>query len=229
MKVTRLVCSRCGAPLSGLRTDRLFICRNCGAGWADSSDGLQRIEVEHRALPEAELPLPFWKLRASVHVLKRIVRNEFTSTILRFGSKYDAEAMPGKTKASEGSSDRRTFLFPAFHVNGLPGLGVSLSRIVSSLPPLIEESSGFPYVCGGTIIPTDAQVLGRCVAVGQETEKSDWLAEIELVLSSVKASLVILPCSCEVEKVHVAETGVSFFRRSAPEWTSLMEHRSSIT
>ena len=229
MKVTRLVCSRCGAPLSGLRTDRLFICRNCGTSWADSAEGLEQVEVEHRAPGMSELPLPFWKLRASVYVLKRTVRNEFTSTILRLGSKFDSEAMPGKLRASEGSSERRTFLFPAFYVNGLPGLGVSLSRCISSLPPLIEESSGFPYVCGGSIVPSDARVLGRCVAVGQETEKSDWLAEIELVLSSVKASLVILPCRSEVEKVHIAETGLSFFRRSAPRWATLMEHRSSIT
>lgn len=229
MKVTRLVCSTCGAPLSGLGTDRLFLCRNCGAGWADGAEGLEKLDVEHRAPQDAELPLPFWKLKASVHVLKRTVRNDFTSTMLRFSSKYDEKAMPGKTRASAGSSQRRIMLFPAFHIKGLPGLGVSLSQKIDSLPPVIQENSSFPYVCGGSVIPRDAQVLGRCVAVGQETEKADWLAEIELVLSSVKVTLVVLPCHAEVEKVHIAETGISFFRRSAPEWTLLMEHRSSIT
>lgn len=229
MKVTRLVCSGCGAPLHGIRTDVVFVCSNCGAGWSAESDGLKPVEIEHRAGADSGIPLPFWKVCATVHILKRTVRNEFTSTIMSFSSRFDEAALPGKTKDTGGSSERRDFLFPAFHLDGLPGLGVILSDTFSSLPPILETGRNFPSVCGASISPRDAEVLARCVAVGRETGRSDWLAEIELVLCSVKTTLVILPCALEVEKVSIAGTGASFFRRSAPEWglvTEYISHRA---
>lgn len=218
MKVKRLLCGVCGNPLHGLGTDVVFICTNCGSGWTGEGEGLSPLKVEHRAHYGQGLSLPFWRVKAAVHVLKRTVRNEFTTTILSFSSRFDQSTLPGKTRETGGISEKREFLFPAFPVNGLPGLGVSLSENLSQIPDLIDEGSRYPAVCGCSISSTDAQVLTRCVAVGQETEKSDWLAEIELVISNVSSSVVILPCSVEVEKVKIAETGVSFFRRSVPEW-----------
>lgn len=223
MRVTRLVCGACGSFLKGLGTDVIFVCTNCGSAWIGGESGLKPVPIEQRAKSDAGTALPFWRVSAAVHVLKRTVRNEFTSTILRLKSKYDEKALKGKTRETGGISEKREFLFPAFSVNGLPGIGVGLSEKISELPPIIEGSWHYPHVCGGSVSPGDAEVLARCVAVGQETEKSDWLAEIELVVSAVKSSVVILPCTQEVEKINIAETGISFFRRSVPDWNRIIE------
>ncbi|MCP4646762.1 MAG: hypothetical protein GY852_03375 [bacterium] len=227
MRVTKLVCRKCGGILSGLGLDRLFFCSNCGSAWSLSRTGLTSIQVQCRAPASSRLPLPFWAVRATVHILKRTVRNEFTATILKFGSRYDEKILAGKTRDTGGLSEKRTFLFPAFPVDGLPGIGVSLSEHINNLPEIIGSENELPKICGGSISPADAAVLARCVAVGQETEKADWLAEIEIVLSSVKSALIILPCSQEVEKVRIAETGVSFFRRSVPQWESIVDFHSN--
>lgn len=224
MKITRLVCRGCGSPLSGLGTDCVFICSTCGRCFAGGGKGLEPLSVEHRALPGSGIPLPFWRVSAAVHVLKRTVRNEFTTTILRFGSMFDSDTLPGKHRDTGGSSERREFLFPAFPVDGLPGIGVNLSRCLESVPPVIDGASGFPNVSGGSVSPEDALVLARCVAVGEETDKSDWLAEIELVISAARSSVVVLPCFPRGEKVLIGETGVSFFRRAVPRWSDILEY-----
>ncbi|MCK5786168.1 MAG: hypothetical protein KAH54_06385 [Candidatus Sabulitectum sp.] len=226
MRITRLVCGHCGSVLSGLGQDKLFFCSNCGDGWSLGKKGLEAVNVECRASADSQLPLPFWMVRATVHVLKRTVRNEFTSTMLRFGSRYEEDVLSAKKAETGGQSDRRTLLFPAFPVDGLPGIGVSLSQHVNDLPQAIGPEESLPDMCGGSISPVDAEVLAKCVAVGQETEKADWLAEIEIVLSSVESSLIILPCNLEVEKVVIAETGVAFFRRSTPGWTEIVDYHS---
>ncbi len=227
MKITRLVCRGCGAPLSGLGTDSIFICSVCGRGFAGGGNGLEPLSVEHRALPGSGIPLPFWRVSAAVHVLRRTVRNEFTTTILRFGTMYDGHTAGGKYRETGGGSERREFLFPAFPVDGLPGIGVKLSRCFESVPPVIDGASGFPNVSGGSVSPEDALVLARCVAVGEETEKADWLAEIELVISAARSSIVILPCSPEGEKVLIDGAGVSFFRRAVPGWSDILEYTGS--
>ncbi len=227
MKVTRLLCGSCGAPLGGLGTDVIFVCSNCGAGWSLEGSELTPLAVEHHASPEAGLPLPFWRVSAAAHVLKRKVRSEFVTTILRLGSRFDETEFPGKTSDSGASSERREFLLPAFYLDGLPGTGVALSAALPGLPePPDLREDGYPDVCGCSITPEDALVLARCVAVGQEAEKSDWIAEIELVLSAARRRLVILPCTQEVEKVYVGDTGVSFFRRSVPRWNEILEYHS---
>jgi hypothetical protein len=229
MKIAKLVCRHCGSNLSGLSQDRLFFCSSCGKGWVVASEGLLEVEVQCRASSNSHLPLPFWMVRATVHVLKRTVRNEFTSTIIRFGSRYEEDVLAAKKTETGGFSERRTFLFPAFPMDGLPGTGVALSREVGNIPNEAEPGDALPDVCGGSVSEQDAAVLARCIAAGQETEKSDWLAEIEIVLSSVKSTLVVLPCSLEVEKVYVADTGVSFFRRSVADWDRIMDYYSSRT
>jgi len=229
MKITKLVCRHCGNALSGLGHDKLFFCSNCGKGWVLDSSGLEPVPVQCRASSGSKLPLPFWMVSAAVHVLKRTVRNEFTTTIVRFGSRYEEDVLAAKKRETGGFSERRTFLFPAFPVDGLPGTGVALSEKIRDLPGELEQQESLPSICGGSVSKTDAAILARCVAVGQETEKADWLAEIEVVLSSVKSTLVILPCSVEVEKVNVAETGVSFFRRSVPDWEGIIDYHSSRT
>lgn len=227
MRVTRLVCGKCGSILTGLALDKLFFCSNCGSGWSVDSTGLVPVNVQCRASADSLLPLPFWVVKATVHVLKRTVRNEFTSTMLKFSSKFDENVLTGKTRETGGQSERRTFLFPAFPVNGLPGIGVNLSKQLGKMPAVIGNENRLPDVCGGSISPADASVLARCVAVGQETEKADWLAEIEIVLSSVKSAIIILPCFQEVEKIVIAEMGVSFFRRSTPGWEAILDYHSS--
>lgn len=226
MRVTRLVCGNCGNLLSGLGSDKLFFCSNCGAGWSSSENGLESIDVQCRAPAYSSLPLLFWMVKASVHILKRTVRNEFTATILKLGTRYDRSVLNGKSHETGGQSEKRVFLFPAFPVDGLPGIGVNLSVHADDLPNIIESSQALPDVCAGSISLPDAAVLARCVAVGQETEKSDWIAEIEIVLSQVKTTLVILPCTQEVEKVLVAQTGVSFFRRAVPGWEQMVDYHS---
>ncbi len=226
MRITRLVCGHCGSVLSGLGQDQLFFCSNCGKGWSPGEKGLEPVQVQCRASADSRLPLPFWLVRATVHILKRTVRNEFISTMLRFGSRYEEDVLSSKKRETGGQSDRRTFLFPAFPVDGLPGTGVALSEHIRDLPEIIGAEDGLPDICGGSISPADAVVLARCVAVGQETEKADWLAEIEIIFSSVKSALIILPCTQEVEKVAVAETGVSFFRRSVSGWYEIVDYHS---
>ncbi len=229
MRITRLVCAHCGNVLTGLGLDKLFFCDNCGKGWALGDKGLESLDVQCRAPADSALPLPFWMVRATVHVLKRTVRNEFTATMLKFSSRYEEDVLKNKKKETGGSFEKRTLLFPAFPVNGLPGLGVNLSESINSLPRLIDLAEKLPDVCGGSISHNDASILARCVTVGQEAEKSDWLAEIEIVLSSVKSTLVILPCYQEVEKVSIADTGVLFFRRSVPFWDKIVDYHSSRT
>ena len=226
MRITKLVCKNCASSLSGLKSDVLFLCSNCGAAWSASGAGLEKISVQYRTDKDSKLPIPFWLVNASVHVLKRTVRNEFTSTILTLGSRYDKDTLPGKTRESGSSSDKRTFLFPAFPIKGLPGIGVDLSKKISDLPKKLDKADSFPDVCGGSISALDAAVLSKCVAVGQETEKADWLAEIEIVVSSVKSELVILSCKQEVEKVVIAGTGLAFFRRSVPVWNEILNYHS---
>ena len=229
MRITRLVCRHCGDTLTGLHLDKLFFCSNCGKGWYAGEKGLEAISVQCRALADSGLPLPFWMVRATVRVLKRTVRNEFTATMLRFGSRYEEDVLSTKKSETGGQSDNRTFLFPAFPVDGLPGTGVSLSKQINNLPERLGIGDVLPDICGGSISPMDAAVLARCVAVGQETEKADWLAEIEIVLSSVKSTVIILPCVLEVEKVSIADTGVSFFRRSTPGWDGIVDYYSRRT
>ncbi len=183
MRVTRLVCGKCGSILTGLALDKLFFCSNCGSGWSADASGLVPIKVQCRASADSLLPLPFWVVKATVRILKRTVRNEFTSTMIKFSSKFDENVLTGKTRETGGQAEKRTFLFPAFPVDGLPGIGVSLSKQIGNLPSVIGNENRLPDVCGGSISPADASVLARCVAVGQETEKADWLAEIEIVLS----------------------------------------------
>jgi len=223
MRITRLVCGSCGSPLRGLGTDVIFVCTGCGSGWLGEETGLKSVPIEHRAKPGAGIALPFWRISAAVHVLKRTVRKEFTSTILTLDSRYDRNALQEKTRETGGSSQRREFIFPAFSVNGLPGIGVSLSEKSSLLPPVLEETWDYPGVPGGSLSRSDGEILARCIAIGQETEKSDWLAEIELVISAVSSSIVVLPCVQEVEKINVADTGVSFFRRSVLRWDQILE------
>lgn len=227
MRITRLVCENCGAGLSGLNSDVLFLCTNCGVAWSTTGAGLEEISVQYRTDSDSKLPLPFWLVKANVHVLKRTVRNEFTATMLKLASRYDEKTLPGKTRESGSSSDRRTFLFPAFPIKGLPGLGVDLSKQIGKLPKKIDEINKFPNVCGGSISSIDAAILAKCIAVGQETEKADWLAEIEIVVSSVKSELVILPCKQEVEKVIINGTGLAFFRRSVPYWNEILNYHGS--
>lgn len=224
MRITRLVCRDCGSVLSGLGQDQVFFCSNCGKGWSLGENGLEAMQVQCRASADSHLPLPFWMVTATVHVLKRTVRNEFTATILRFGSRYEEDVLSAKKRETGGQSDRRTFLFPAFSLDGLPGIGVNLSKHIADLPDIIGAEEKLPDICGGSISAADVVVLARCVAVGQEAEKADWLAEIEIVLSSVKSVLIILPCTPEVEMVAIAETGVSFFRRSAPGWDGIVDY-----
>jgi hypothetical protein len=225
MKITRLVCGSCGAALHGLPWDRLFFCSNCGSGWARSMKGLDQIRVEHRASAGCQLPLPFWRVEATVHVLSRVVRQEFTATILNMGGAFDQTTLPGKYRETGGVSERRTLLFPAFFIDGLPGIGVSLSLAASGIPPPKEPSFDYPVVFGGEVSPVDAEVLAKCVAVGQETEKADWLADIELVLSSVRMTVLILPVEIGDEKVLVSGTGVSFYRRAVPRLSDVMASR----
>jgi len=99
---------------------------------------------------------------------------------------YEEDVLPTKKSETGGQSDKRTFLFPAFPVDGLPGTGVSLSKHINSLPEF--NGDALPDICGGSISPMDASVLARCVAVGQETEKADWLAEIEIVAAEARLS-----------------------------------------
>ncbi len=229
MRITRLVCSHCRATLSGLGQDKLFFCSNCGKGWVLGETGLEPVQVQCRASADSHLPLPFWMVRATVHVLKRTVRNEFTATMRTFSSRYEDDVLTAKKTETGGHADKRTFLFPAFPVDGLPGIGVGLSEHIHDLPEILDIEEDRPDLCGGLISSMDAAVLARCVAVGQETAKADWLAEIEIVLSSVKSQLVILPCSQEVEKVDVAKTGVSFFRRSVQSWDEIVDYHSNRT
>ena len=227
MRITRLVCRYCGSILSGLGQDQVFFCSNCGKGWSLGKKGLEPIQVQCRASADSHLPLPFWMVKATVHVLKRTVRNEFTATMLKFGSRYEEDVLSAKKRETGGQSDRRTFLFPAFSLDGLPGIGVNLSKHIADLPDIIGAEENLPDICGGSISAVDALVLARCVAVGQEAEKADWLAEIDIALSSVKSALIILPCIMEVEMVSVADTGVSFFRRSAPGWDGMVDYHSA--
>lgn len=229
MRITRLVCGHCGSILSGLGQDKLFFCSNCGKGWSLGEKGLEPMRVQCRASADSNFPLPFWMVKATVHVLKRTVRNKFTATILRFSSRYEDDVLSSKKSETGGQSDRRIFLFPAFPVDGLPGAGVNLSKHISDLPDEIGVGDTLPDICGGSVSPLDASVLAKSVAVGQEAEKADWLAEIEIVLSSVKSVLIILPCILEVEKVAIAETGVSFFRRSVPDWDEIVDYHSNRT
>lgn len=229
MRITRLVCGHCGSILSGLGQDKLFFCSNCGKGWSLGEKGLEPMLVQCRASADSNLPLPFWMVKATVHVLKRTVRNKFTATMLRFGSRYEDDVLSSKKSETGGQSDRRIFLFPAFHVDGLPGVGVNLSEHIHDLPDEIGVGDTLPDICGGSVSSLDASVLAKSVAVGQEAEKADWLAEIEIVLSSVKSVLIILPCILEVEKVAIAETGVSFFRRSVPDWDEIVDYHSNRT
>lgn len=121
MKVTRLICGTCGHFLKGLGTDVIFVCSNCGAGWSGEESGLKPIGIEHRAKPGDGISLPFWRVSAAVHILKRTVRKEFTSTILRFKSRFDENTMPGHLKETGGSSNRREFLSPLFPWTGCRG------------------------------------------------------------------------------------------------------------
>jgi len=225
MRVTRLVCGNCGLALSGLGSDQLFFCSNCAHSWVIGNQGLEPVEVHCRAGADSPLPLPFWLVNATVHVLKRTVRNDFTSTSITFGSRYQRDLLTGKTRETGGTqAEKRAFLFPAFPVDGLPGIGAALSRHISSLPEALGSEERLPDVCGVSITARDASVLARCVAVAQEAEKPDWLAEIDIILSSVKSVLVILPCVQEVEKVSIAHTGVSFFRRAVLNWEEIADY-----
>jgi hypothetical protein len=226
MRVTRLVCGNCGLALSGLRSDQVFFCSNCGRGWSIGNDGLKPVEVQCRAGADSPLPVPFWQVRATVHVLKRTVRNDFTSTGITFGSRYESDLLKGRSTETGSPAEKRTFLFPAFPVDGLPGIGASLSRHISALPDIQGIEEKLPDICGASIASYDASVLARCVAVAQEAEKPDWLAEIDIILSSVKSVLVILPCVQEVEKVNVAGTGVFFFRRAVLNWEEIADYHN---
>jgi hypothetical protein len=63
------LCPDCGWDLEGERDALALLCRNCSSAWTPSGERLTHVEADCLPDPEAEIHLPFWRIRCELEGL----------------------------------------------------------------------------------------------------------------------------------------------------------------
>ena len=224
-QVTLLVCGNCGSQLSGISSDAIFFCSNCGSCWM-AEEGLSRLKAIICGGSETEsIHLPFWEVRATIRVLNRVTRvasvKSFSSGPRYFDPHFESGLM-STWRDSEGKS----LIFPAFATGRILSTGVLLDRNPPSMNEIVDMD--YPAVVGGTIIMSDAIELARGIAVGIEVAGEDFLAKVEIDFKPLACRLVALPCMPGKAGLTIADSGVGILYSSMPDWEEIREwHHSS--
>lgn len=207
-ELTVLRCSNCGSDLSGLSTDVIFYCSECGRCWI-SGEQLSSVSIEFVRLGgSGSIILPFWKVDASVIIHNRISRRK-SSGLLGGHSREFTGRERGLTESDSGSRMAR-FIFPAFSTSLVLSTGVRMYR-ENFLPEKVEDGKRF-RVIGGSVGMDDAALLARAVAVGVEVNRTDYLATIDLDIEVHSAGIYAIGCTPaeNVIKINGSEIGMLF-------------------
>lgn len=201
--------------MSGLSTDTAFLCGNCGRAWGIGAQGLFPLASSVRvSRDQAAIPLPFWLVEAEVTVGSRMTRREVYNVPVQRG-RWFAPGLETGLRETGGSSGARVLAFPAFSVNGVFDIGVKLSTVIERFPEEVHDR--WPRLAGVFTGPGEVADLARGVCIGQEASADDWLADVKLTLVLLSTTLLVLPAVVREETVHLADTGLSFFRRNMPD------------
>jgi len=207
-ELTLLRCSSCGSDLSGLSTDVIFYCPECGRCWI-SGERLSPVSIEFvRVGGSGSILLPFWKVDASVIIRNRISRKRSSASAVGRSREFSGSES-GLTESDSGSRSVR-FIFPAFSTNLVLSTGVRMHR-ENFLPDKVEHGKRF-RVIGGSIGMDDAAILARAVAVGIEVNRTDYLASVDLEIEVHSAGIYAIGCMPEenVFKINGSEIGILF-------------------
>ncbi len=216
--VILLSCDNCGSELSGLPSDTIFFCSNCGKCWV-SDDGLSRVEALISAGgAKGSIHLPFWEVKASVEVRNRVTRMENKRTCSdgpRYFTSHHERGLSSTWREVEGKS----IILPAFATTRVLSTGVLLDGSRPSLLPITDMD--FPLVAGGTTTIADAMELARGVAVGIEVAGSDYLAMVDIDFQPSGCRLLALPCLPGSISLMISDSGVAIPFSSMPDWDEI--------
>ncbi|MCK4806486.1 MAG: hypothetical protein KAT09_02505 [Candidatus Aegiribacteria sp.] len=207
-KLTLLRCSNCGSDLSGLSTDVIFYCSECGRCWI-SGERLSPVSIEFLRIGGSDsIFLPFWKVDASVNILNRVSRKRSSSLVTGVSREFTGRER-GLTESDSGSRQVR-FIFPAFSTNLVLSTGVRMHR-ENFLPEKVEDGKRF-MVIGGSVGMDDAALLTRAVAVGVEVNRTDYLASVDLEIEVHSAGIYAIGCTPgkNVFRINGSEIGILF-------------------
>jgi len=205
-ELTLLRCSNCGSDLSGLSTDVIFYCSECGKCWI-SGERLSPVDIEFVRIGGSESVLiPFWKVDASVTIKDRISRRESSTSGMAGFREFTGREM-GLTESDSGSRKVR-FVFPAFSTSLILSTGVKMYR-ENFLPEKMEHGKRF-CVIGGSVGIDDAALLARAVAVGVEVNRTDYLASVDLEIEVHSASIYAIGCTHQKSAIRIngSEIGI---------------------
>ena len=191
LSITVLRCPECGNDLDGLSTDIIFFCAECGRCLV-SGDKLAPVEIEFtRHDDSGTILLPFWKVDATVDILRRITRSESRTTSI-IGSR---EFQGGSFDLVETfkASRRDLIIFPAFSTGLVLSTGVKLNEEEVSQEPL--QFGKYQPIIGGSVGLEDVSKLATGVAVGIEVCKFDYLAFIDLDIEVHSAKVLAIGCT----------------------------------
>ncbi len=191
LSVTVLRCPDCGNDLDGLSTDVIFFCTECGRCLV-SGDKLAPVEIEFTRYDDSgTILLPFWKVDATVDILRRISRSE--SRTVPIAGQRDFHGGNLDLVESFKAIRRDLIIFPAFSTSLVLSTGVLLSEEEFSQEPL--QQGKYPPMTGGSIGLEDVSKLASGVAVGIEVCKSDYLAFIDLDIDVHSAKVLAIGCT----------------------------------
>ena len=207
-KLTLLRCSNCGSDLSGLSTDVIFYCSECGRCWI-SGEQLNPVSIEFVRVGDSDsVFLPFWRVDATVTIRSRQSRKKSLTTGIK-GLREFTGSERGLTESDAGSKKDR-FIFPAFSTNLVLSTGVKMHK-ENFLPEKVEQGKRFSVI-GGSVGRDDAALLARAVAIGVEVNRADYLAAIDLDIEVNSAGIYAIGCTPEknVLKINGSEIGILY-------------------
>jgi hypothetical protein len=190
LRLIRLDCAACGAPLAAEGDDVVYYCTACRTGFrlreeeAEGAQGLERVEVAFVALPGATASrhLPFWLLPARVSFAERQAAGGSFAGLVRFftGGASETGSPPG-----EG-----TFAIPAFAAS-LGEVTALARRYTEGLPRLAERLG--EKLTGGCRSVADARKLAHFTLIASEAEKPDTLKSLSYTINFGAPRLLGVP------------------------------------
>lgn len=220
-KLTLLRCSNCGTDLSGLSTDIIFYCRECGKCWI-SGERLTPVSIEFvRTGDTGSVFLPFWKVDASVNIRSRVSRRESSTSGVNGFREFT-----GRERGLTGSnpeSHRDRFIFPAFSTSLVLSTGVRMHG-ENFLPEQTGSGKSFRVV-GGSVGRDDAVSLTRGVAVGVEVNRADFLASVDLDIEVHAAGIYAIGCTPEKHVFRVNDSEIMIPYTAVKDFDEILEQK----
>ncbi len=205
LNITVLRCPDCGNDLDGLSTDTIFFCTECGRCLV-SGEKLAPVEVEFtRHGDSGTILLPFWKVDATVDILRRITRSE--SRTIPIAGRREFHEGNFDLVESYSVSRRDLIIFPAFSTSLVLSTGVKLDEEEFSQEPL--QHGKYPPMIGGNVGLEDVSKLASGVAVGIEVCKSDYLAFIDLDIEVHSVQVLAIGCTPAKQAFRINGTNIN--------------------